>query len=408
MHSPSRSAFPPSSVALALVCLFCLACDDPAASAPTSVVEDSAGVAVVTNTVPAPDSRLGWLVGPPPPLGIGVQEGDESHQLFAVEDAARLPDGSIAVANSGTSEIRFYSRDGSFLESWGGAGEGPGEFPDGDPESVAVWPGDSIVGASWWRGAISVFDADGNHGRSAFLGEGHYSFVGLMSDGNILGQPSILIGMPFGTGESLLHRQQARFALLAPDGELHASLGTHEGDEWFFSPTSRSARPHPFGRTVLATVWGDLAVVATNDRYEITAYDGDGRLARIVRRDGEPRIPTQAELDAALEAGYAEASEEARARLVTMNEGMPLVEAYPAFSALASDPLGYLWVREYDLPGQDRNLWTVFDPEGRVQGFVEMPIGFEPHEIGEDYILGLARDDLGVERVQLWGLSRGG
>ena len=407
MHPSSRYACVPFSAVLVFT-LACLAGDDPAPSAPMSVVEDSAGIVVVTNRAPAPGSRLGWQVGPPPPLAIGVQEGDERYQLFWVEDAARLPDGRIAVANAGTSEIRFFSDDGTFLESWGGAGEGPGEFPQGDPESVGAWRGDSIVGASWWRGAVSVYDAEGNHGRTALLGDGHYSFAGLMPDGNVLGQPSILIGMPFGTGEQLLHRQEARFALIAPDGELHASLGTHEGDEWFFSPTNPGARPHPFGRTVLATVWGALAVVATNDRYEITAYDGDGRLARIVRRDHELRAPTQAELAAALEAGYAEGSEEDRARLVTMNEGMPLVESYPAFSALQSDPLGYLWVREYDLPGQERNLWTVFDPEGRVEGFVEMPLDFEPSEIGEDYILGLAQDELGVERVQLWGLSRGG
>ena len=133
----------------------------------------------------------------------------------------------------------------------------------------------------------------------------------------------------------------------------------------------------------------------------------DGSLARIVRRDHDLRAPTQAELDAALAAEYADRSAEDRARLLSQNEGMALVESYPAFSAVQSDPLGYLWVREYDLPGQDGNLWTVFDTEGRVQGFVEMPAALEPYEIGEDYILGLSLDELGVERVQLWPLSRG-
>ena len=397
-----------SAVACALAAtLACETADDPEPSGPLSVVEDSAGVVIVENEAPAPGSRLGWQVGPPPPFSIGIREGDERYQLFVVEDAARLPDGRIAVANAGTSEVRFYAGDGTYLESWGGVGEGPGEFPQYDPEAISVWRGDSIIGASWGRGQIVVFDAGGNHGRTTFLGEGYYSFAGLMRDGTILGKPSLLIGMPFGTGESSLHRQEARFALITPGGEVHATLGTHAGDEWFFSPTVPGARPHPFGRSVLTTVWGALAVVATNDRYEIRAYDLDGKLARIVRRDHELRAPTQAELDAALAAEYADRSAEDRARLLSQNEGMTLVESYPAFSALQSDPLGYLWVREYDLPGQDGNLWTVFDAEGRVQGFVEMPAGFEPFEIGEDYILGLSLDELGVERVQLWPLSRG-
>ena len=47
-------------------------------------------------------------------------------------------------------------------------------------------------------------------------------------------------------------------------------------------------------------------------------------------------------------------------------------------------------IQEYDLPGADRPnpLWTVFDPEGQVLGFVETPAGLRIYEIGEDYILG--------------------
>ena len=49
---------------------------------------------------------------------------------------------------------------------------------------------------------------------------------------------------------------------------------------------------------------------------------------------------------------------------------------------------------------------TVFDPDGRVLGFLETPAGLAIFEIGDDYILGLARDDLGVQSVQVWPLER--
>ena len=88
-------------------------------------------------------------------------------------------------------------------------------------------------------------------------------------------------------------------------------------------------------------------------------------------------------------------------------DAFPLPESFPAFSALEVDALGYLWVREYNLPGdEDRALWAVFDPEGLVQGFVETPPGLVIYEIGEDYILGKMQDELGVEYVHLWGLER--
>ena len=371
-----------------------------------SEVRDSAGVTIVENARPAMGSRLGWRVGETPTVSIGALEGDEVYQLYAVEDATRLAGGRIAVANGGTGEIRFFSAGGGHLESWGGVGEGPGEFSQWDPEAVSEWPGDSIVAAAWWRGQTVIFDSDGNPGRTATLGDGRFSFLGRMPGGDILAKPALPFGLRFGGDDSTLRRLEAEFAVVTSTGEIRASLGTQPGDEWFFSPNSPSGRPHPFGRSVLATVWGSLAVVAANDSYEIRAYDSDGILAKIVRRDHELRSPTQAELDAWFAGSYGDRSEEEQARLHALFEGMTLVESFPAFSALQADPMGYLWVQEYRLPGQSENVWTIFDADGRVQGFVETPPDLEVFEIGEDYILGTTVDDLGVERVELWPLNR--
>lgn len=385
------------------------ACETESHSDPLlwSETRDSAGVTIVENARPATESRLGWWVGDEPAVSIGVQDGRAAYQLYGVEDATRLSDGRIAVANAGTSEIRIFSADGDHLMSWGTVGEGPGEFAQFDPEGVSAWPGDSIAAAAWWRGQIVVFDADGVHGRTTTLGDGRFSLLGRMPNGDILAKPGLPVGMRFGGGGSTLRRQAAEYALVTPLGEIRATLGTHAGDEWFFSQSGPVARPHPFGRSVLGTVWGSLAVVAPNDRYEIGAYDPDGTLVRIVRREHELRAPTQAELDAVLADSYADRPEEDQARLRELNEGMTLVDFFPAFQALHSDPLGHLWVQEYRFPGHDENIWTVFDADGRVRGFVETPRSLTVFEIGADYILGTTTDELGVESVQLWTLDRG-
>lgn len=49
-----------------------------------------------------------------------------------------------------------------------------------------------------------------------------------------------------------------------------------------------------------------------------------------------------------------------------------------------------------------------FNPEGRVLGFLETPVGLNLWEIGEDYTLGHIEDELGVEYVQVWPLERWG
>ena len=55
--------------------------------------------------------------------------------------------------------------------------------------------------------------------------------------------------------------------------------------------------------------------------------------------------------------------------------------------ALVDDP-GNIWVLEYNRPGDGQPRWTVFDPDGRLLGTLEFPIGFTPHHIGEDFVLG--------------------
>jgi hypothetical protein len=47
----------------------------------------------------------------------------------------------------------------------------------------------------------------------------------------------------------------------------------------------------------------------------------------------------------------------------------------------------------------------VFGPEGRWLGLARSPKGVQPLEIGADYLLGLRRDDLGVEHVELYDLG---
>lgn len=85
-----------------------------------------------------------------------------------------------------------------------------------------------------------------------------------------------------------------------------------------------------------------------------------------------------------------------------------VAEHFPAFTSIKSDAADHLWIEEYEVMGEEGpgSLWTVFDPEGRVLGFVETPAGLVVLEIGEDYIVGRFKDELDVEYVQVWPLER--
>jgi len=69
---------------------------------------------------------------------------------------ARLSDGRIMVGNRGSSEVRMFDAVGNHLVSWGGEGEGPGEFTG--LSRAAPWPGDSIV--AWYSPGLGISDFD--------------------------------------------------------------------------------------------------------------------------------------------------------------------------------------------------------------------------------------------------------
>ncbi|HEX9729111.1 MAG TPA: 6-bladed beta-propeller [Gemmatimonadales bacterium] len=97
-----------------------------------------------------------WVASEPI-VEIGVIEGNPDLELFEATSSIRLSDGRIVVANTGTSELRFFDRSGRFERAAGGRGGGPGEFRF--LRRIARLPGDSILALDWIR--ASVFDPAG-------------------------------------------------------------------------------------------------------------------------------------------------------------------------------------------------------------------------------------------------------
>ncbi len=374
-----------------------------------SVVRDSAGVTIVENERPPLDSRVEWRVGTAAAVTIGTVEGDPAYELFRVGGALRTSDGRIIASNAGSGELRVFDSHGVHLESWGGRGDGPGEFGVMAPLGLQPWPGDSLMAREPFQSRLSIFSTDGTFGRTLRLQpqSGYQTVVGPLPDGRILART--LTSYESGTpGTSELTRPDLEYGILEADGSVHRDLGVFPGSELYVVNTSEGARPRraAFERSAFDFVWGDLVVLTTNDRYEIRAYRTDGLLARIVRRAHEIRAPTRADLRDYLARQYS--GEPDPDAMLDAVADIPLVEAFPAFDRALVDRLGYLWVEEYRLPGDVDRLWTVFDPEGRVLGLLEMPGSFSVREIGADYILGTREDALGIEYVEYWSLDRSG
>ncbi len=368
---------------------------------------DSAGIRIIENPSPPDGSRLGWRTDSEPTVSIGVLEGEDPYMLFAVRDATILSDGRIVVV--GGNELRVFDPLGDYLETWGGEGEGPGEFTDlyqADP-----WLGDSLVAGDFRHETMTVFDSDGNFGRIVRLEDSpivslravfELGLYRVMRDGSILlaREPS--------------HPDTVDIAIFDAEGGSRRSLGSHPGWETYFLERANTLYNVIFSRTLAMAPWGHLVVITPTDRSEITAFTRGGTVARIVRLGHEPRATAQAHVDAYIEAEVSRVPSEMvefRARYRGEFQDLPVAERLPAFTSVMTDALDHLWVEEFAVPGEERPgvLWTVLDPEGRVLGFVETPEELEIYEIGADYIVGKTEDEeFGVESVQVWRLDRSG
>jgi len=385
-------------------------------------MHDSAGIRIIENDRPPEGSRLDWQIGPEPAVSIGEREGEDPYLLDRVSDATRMRDGRVVIANGGSNELRFFDSLGNHLANRGGSGEGPGEFAR--LLGVEPWPGDSIVAWMDPRLGLSVFDGDGNHGRT---------ITRVSADPRPLRQSRASATpnpTPAGHEGGPVPRDMSAATLLwlpvsaTRDGGILAIAGGRDGNTTVVqvrdgdggepsSPVTHTG-PEPmmltqaYGGEPAVVSWGDLVIVTSTTRYELRAFGRDGTLARIVRRGHELRAPTEAEVFAYMKENSPPGMSPEQIR--RQFQSLPVPEYFPAFGRIMTDAAGHLWVREYDLPDVERDapLWTVFDAEGRVLGFVETPQGLAIYEIGEDYILGKVRDELRVEYVQLWPLTRSG
>lgn len=379
-----------------------------ASASPASTVRDSAGITIVENDRPTESHQVGWTIGSTPDVSIGTLDGDERYQLFRVVDALVLSDGRIAVANRGTSEIRVYDADGQHRDSWGGEGEGPGEFTG--LSTMWQWRGDSLLAWDSRVRRATVFDGEGTLGRTFPLNSDDRvatsDLVGVLPDGRLLTRGSFIF--TDGDSPSGLQRADRPYSLAGPEGDIEASLGDHVGAETYalVSPQMVMVTSHPFARRTIEAVWGGAILLSASDRYELNTFDTTGALVRSVWREHNLQVVTEQHMSTFVESRVDRADETRRPQILQQYEDMPLVETFPAFDEVQVDGLDHLWVRDYVPPPEEGQRWTVFDPDGRVMGWIETPPGFRVMEIGEAYVLGVATDDFDVEHVQRWRLDR--
>lgn len=372
------------------------------------VVRDSAGVKLVINHRPAWGASSAWTLAAVPTLEIGTLDGQSGYLFDGIAGVAQLSDGTIVVADGGSSELRFFDAQGELVSVAGGRGEGPGEF-----ELMATLgraAGDSIWVYDFALRRITLFTGNGALVRTTAIGPEIPTLgaVGRLADGSVV-MAQLWAAARTAEARTLgLRRDPVVYARFDIRGALLDTLGLFPGRELYL--TEEAGRlvmgPPPFGRTSSHAVAGGQVVIGDQATFELGWYDPHGRLQRLVRMpDVDLRIDAGA-LAEQVERQIAAVPVPQQPQLRAYWEQMERPATRPAYQYLLVDGAGNLWASVYAGPSGTPATWNVIDGGGRWLGAVAMPERFRPYQIGETWVLGVATDDLGIERVQRYALVR--
>lgn len=391
----------------------CEAAPDPA----LTTLSDSAGIPIVTAASPRWGPGEGWTVGAEPLVQIGAVDGPAEQLLNGVVGAVRLSGGDIVLGEWTTGELRRYEPDGGLVWRTAGQGEGPGEHRV--LMFVGLIPGDTVVTADVRLNRVQLFDPDGGSVRM-FRVEAPWSGAPPTGVIGVSGRRLVLtfnarVGEP---EDGIVRWPTVRIATVSlEDGGLRVVMDV-PGPEVRASVDGAMAQvmEYPFGKGPRhSAAAGRLAVVDT-ERFAVRSVSlEDGAVTSILRRDEPVREVTEEDVDAYVE-WMTSASAAAGLHVPPGLREQPMASTLPALKSIQLDAVGNLWVEPHARHGSEIPPFQVHAPDGDWLGTVAVPTGLRREsldlglpvgvEIGDDYILGVWRDELGVEYVRMYGLEK--
>ncbi|MXX96803.1 MAG: hypothetical protein F4065_08710 [Rhodothermaceae bacterium] len=363
---------------------------------------DSSKVQIKTSD-PA-NSTATCTVSDEPILVIGDNEEDEYQIFSSIRGTGRLSDGSIAVADRTSAEIRIFDEAGQHLRSMGRRGNGPGEFKN--PFILWVAEGDTIWVGDYRPWRYKLFTSKGDFIRQVSL-EPEYL------------NPSSAGGGVLDNGFTVnTIRKGVRGADFTVDDtlivEVHDPRGTLKGS--LVRMPNRPARPLREGAlfmvSPLFSSWamvdarGETIALAHGSKPEVQILDSNLNLKTIIRWIDPPREVKRNDIRASRQ-NYRNARDPSRwgeSDDDMVSRDRPVADFFPALSRVEVGRDGWIWVRKYNRPGEDGG-WLAFNGDGEFVCHMATLPG-SPDEFGEDYVLLLGESESGAETVQLHRLSR--
>lgn len=331
-----------------------------------------------------------------PMLVVGSAEAGEAHALDRVFAAVLRADGSLAIGNSGSGEVRFFSPTGQHLFSTGGTGSGPGEFRS--INWIGRMPGDSLLVWDLRGGRFTVLDPAGRYARDfrPLIRNGRVRPVGILPDGQVVVAAETGYDPRAGAGTV---RDRLVLFTMTPAGAPGDSLADLPGAEWLLyeHPSSYRAVRLPFGEQAHVAVVGERVAYLSSASNELAFLDASGARVSSVALPLRSRQLPRSERDALLEAEIQDPAERAAIR---RHLGSGAVAA-PLATDLRGDIAGNAWVRVHGESDRGTDLWLVVPAGGGLARSIQLPAGSVPLDVRDGTVVLRTSDADGVQRVSV-------
>lgn len=376
---------------------------------------DSAGVRIVENARPTWSDSERLRLGARPRLVIG-DDADSSYRFRRVRGVMLLTDGRIGVADGGSLQLRLFSPQGRFLSARAVTPNRPGETVQ--MQWVRRLRGDTIAIACGLS-TLAVYSTTGHYARTTEFpsrpdGRPAAFFLLALLDNGLRVAAPLPIPAPHSAGARWTDSLTLR--LVTESNEVVHEFGTFP----YIEMAQVGTDPAPVWLAAGSVFAGsdDHFYAGFGDRYAIRVYTRDGKLESIIRRAWTAVPVTSDDWEhwvVAWSNRWVQSTGAARDREMQDVRESPWAEKLPAFTQFIADRSGRLWVRGAhwedaagagalsDIPAVP-STWSVFDVRGRWLGDVNMPGGFQPFEIGTDYVTGTMRTER-VNQVVIYDLT---